>query len=77
MIRYTDSTIGITPEMLKRFFRGWKRARTPEEHIEILKNSSRVVLAIDTETNRVVGYIMDTLWTPDGSAATATCRNSQ
>jgi GNAT superfamily N-acetyltransferase len=57
MIRYSDSAAGLTPDMLKGFFRGWKKPRTPDEHLEILKNSSHFVLAIDTETGQVVGFV--------------------
>jgi hypothetical protein len=52
MIRWSYSTTNVTPDMLKGFFRGWKKPRTPEEQPEILKNSSHVVLAIETETDR-------------------------
>jgi ribosomal protein S18 acetylase RimI-like enzyme len=57
MIRYTDSTKNITSEMLKGFFQGWKKPHTPEDHLKILENSDYVVLAVDTDTHRVVGFI--------------------
>lgn len=57
MIRYSDSKAGVTPDMLQGFFQGWKSPRTPEEHLEMLKNSTHVMLAIDTETDRVVGLV--------------------
>jgi len=57
MIRYSDSIAGVTPDMLKGFFQGWKKPRTPEEHLEILRHSTCIVLAIDADTNRVVGRI--------------------
>jgi len=57
MIKYTDSTNNITPEMLKGFFHGWKKPHTPEGHLKIFKNSDYIVLAVDTETHRVVGFI--------------------
>ena len=49
--------MGVTPNMLKGFFQGWKNPRTPEVHLEILKNSAHVILAFDTDTDRVVGFI--------------------
>ena len=57
MIAYLDSTCGIRPEMLEGFFVGWTKPHSPEDHLKILENSDRVVLAIDEERNRVVGYI--------------------
>ena len=50
MIKYTDSTNNINPEMLKGFFQGWKKPHTPEDHLKI-------VLAVDTDSHRVVGFI--------------------
>jgi len=57
MIQYIDSAEGVTPPMLRGFFEGWKKPRTAEEHLEILKNSAHIVLAVDTESGRVVGFI--------------------
>jgi len=57
MIEYADSLDGIRPGMLKGFFVGWKTPHTPERHLEILKNSDHIMLAVDTEKNRVVGFI--------------------
>jgi ribosomal protein S18 acetylase RimI-like enzyme len=56
MIRYQDSLAGITDEMLGGFFAGWRQPRTPHEHMMILAGSDVVTLAVDTETNRVVGF---------------------
>ena len=57
MIEYTDSTENITPHMLEGFFQGWKKPHTPERHLEILENSEHIVLAIDPEERKVVGFI--------------------
>lgn len=57
MITYTDTLEQITPEMLHGFFQGWKKPHSPEEHLMILKNSDHIVLALDTEAQRVVGFI--------------------
>jgi ribosomal protein S18 acetylase RimI-like enzyme len=57
MIDYRDSLDGIGPEMLQGFFVGWKTPHTPERHLEILKNSDHMLLALDKEENRVVGFI--------------------
>ena len=56
-IEYTDSVEGIGTDMLYGFFEGWKTPRTAEEHLIILRSSDYVVLAIDREQNRVVGFI--------------------
>jgi len=57
MIEYRDSLAGIEPGMLQGFFVGWKTPHTPEQHLEILRNSDHVLLALDTKENRVVGFI--------------------
>jgi len=57
MIRYTDSIDGITADILEGFFQGWPNPPSKETHLQILKNSAFVVLAVDEQTNRVVGFI--------------------
>ena len=57
MIKYTESVENITSDMLRGFFGAWKKPRTPNEHLEILKKSSHIVLAIDTDTGKVVGFV--------------------
>lgn len=57
MIQYDDSVQGITTRMLQGFFEGWKRPHSPEVHLAILKNSDHVVLAIDPEVGKIVGYV--------------------
>jgi GNAT superfamily N-acetyltransferase len=57
MITYTTSLDGISPDKLKGFFVGWQDAPFPEIHLRLLENSSHVVLALDDETGRVVGYV--------------------
>jgi ribosomal protein S18 acetylase RimI-like enzyme len=54
---YINSLEGITPEMLVGFFDGWPTPPNPETHLTLLKNSSKVVLASDKDTDRVVGFI--------------------
>ncbi|WP_226087741.1 GNAT family N-acetyltransferase [Mesobacillus sp. S13] len=54
---YQNSIEGIEPEMLVGFFDGWPTPPSPETHLKLLKNSSTVVLAIDKDTDRVVGFI--------------------
>jgi ribosomal protein S18 acetylase RimI-like enzyme len=57
MIEYTDNADNITPDRLNGFFQGWKKSHTPEEHLRILKSSNHIILAVETDGDRVVGYI--------------------
>jgi len=57
MIEYTDSVEGITTDMLTGFFEGWKKPPNLENRLKILHNSDHIVLAIDREKDRVVGFI--------------------
>jgi ribosomal protein S18 acetylase RimI-like enzyme len=57
MINYIFTTEGISPEQLKGFFVGWPDPPSPETHLRLLQNSDEIVLAIDQETKRVVGFI--------------------
>ena len=57
MIRYTDTTEGLTPERLRGFFVGWPSPPSPETHLDILRGSHRVVLALDDETGAVIGFV--------------------
>ena len=58
MIEYTDSTDGVTPEMLRGFFIGWTRPHDAETHLTILRNSNVTMLAVDPEAGRVVGFVV-------------------
>ena len=57
MIRYTDSADGITEEHLDGFFEGWPSPPSRETHMRILQKSDVVVLAVDDEISRVVGFV--------------------
>lgn len=57
MIEYLNSTEAITPAQLDGFFVGWPNPPTPETHLRLLRNSDAVVLAVDTATGQVVGFI--------------------
>ena len=57
MTEYVTTVDGVTREMLSGFFVGWPNPPSPETHLNILRNSRFVVLAIDRETNRVAGFI--------------------
>jgi GNAT superfamily N-acetyltransferase len=54
-IRYTDTLDGIEADRLTGFFVGWPAHPDPERHLEILRGSHAVWLALDGD--RVVGFI--------------------
>ncbi|WP_417897756.1 GNAT family N-acetyltransferase [Bacillus haimaensis] len=56
-MRYTNSTDEIIANMLKGFFVGWPKPPNAEAHLKLLKNSSKVVLALDEDANQVIGFI--------------------
>jgi GNAT superfamily N-acetyltransferase len=57
MIVYTDSLDGITPDDLRGFFVGWPDPPTPPRHLDLLRGSAEIVLAVDTDAARVVGFV--------------------
>lgn len=57
MIVYQTTLAGITPAMLTEFFVDWPNPPSPETHLRILAGSHSIVLAIDDETSRVIGFI--------------------
>ncbi len=57
MIRYTSFLDGVTPEQLRGFFAGWANPPSPETHLRLLQNSDEMVLALDEDTGRVVGFV--------------------
>ena len=57
MIEYQYLIKNITPAMLQGFFVDWPNPPKPKTHLRLLKNSDVVVLAIDTKTRQVVGFI--------------------
>ena len=57
MIKYQTTIENITPDKLIGFFVGWPNPPSSETLLESLKNSGKIVLAIDSETNMVIGFI--------------------
>ncbi|UCD95429.1 MAG: GNAT family N-acetyltransferase [Candidatus Zixiibacteriota bacterium] len=57
MIKYADSVEKCTPESLKGFFVGWPNPPSPEKYVELLESSDEIVLAIDDDTGKVVGFV--------------------
>ena len=56
-MRFTSSLDGITPARLDGHFMDWPNKPAPEAHLRILEGSDFFVLAIDEETEHVVGWI--------------------
>ncbi|MBM3134089.1 MAG: GNAT family N-acetyltransferase [Chloroflexi bacterium] len=54
---YRDSVEGLTPEQLQGFFVGWPNPPSPEVHLRLLRQSAVVILAQDTETQAIVGFM--------------------
>ncbi|MCL2593253.1 MAG: GNAT family N-acetyltransferase, partial [Defluviitaleaceae bacterium] len=57
MIIYTDNINDTSENQLNGFFVGWRKPLTPQKHYELLQGSSHFVVAINQETNQVVGFI--------------------
>jgi ribosomal protein S18 acetylase RimI-like enzyme len=57
VMKFKVSIDDITAEMLEGFFVGWPQKPTPETHLRLLKKSYKVVIAMDEETNKVIGFI--------------------
>ena len=56
-IRYINSAETIEPTQLSGFFVDWPIHPSTNRHLEILRASHGVELALDTSTNQVVGFI--------------------
>ena len=57
MIAYADSVESITAEDLQGFFVGWPNPPSPNAPLKLLTNSDQIVIAVDDETGKVVGFI--------------------
>ena len=57
MIEYRDTVEGLEASQLVGFFVDWPRKPTPQTHLTILRGSSHVVVAIDDQSDRVVGFV--------------------
>jgi len=56
-IEYKKDISGITEDMLEGFFVGWQNPPSPVTHLKILNNSYCSFIAIDTDHNKVIGFI--------------------
>ena len=57
MIDYQDHTDGITASQLEGFFVGWPNPPSPTTHLRILRQSPHRIVALDSDTRQVVGFI--------------------
>ncbi len=57
MITYTDTAQGIEHNHLQGFFEGWSHPPSTATHLRILQSSAVVILAVDDEADRVVGFV--------------------
>ncbi|WP_025116352.1 GNAT family N-acetyltransferase [Lysinibacillus fusiformis] len=57
MLLYKNNLEDISSDMLKGFFVDWPNPPSPQTHLKLLKNSSKVVVALDEQSNQVVGFI--------------------
>lgn len=57
MIDYLNSADAISPAQLRGFFVGWLNPPSPDTHLHLLLSSHAVVLALDSSSNAVVGFI--------------------
>lgn len=57
MIIFTSSTDGVTADNLNGFFVGWPKPPSPSTHLDILRQSSEIVLAVDDGSGHVVGFV--------------------
>ncbi|GAA0378472.1 ribosomal protein S18 acetylase RimI-like enzyme [Bacillus horti] len=57
MMKYKNNLDGISADMLKGFFVDWPNPPSPQTHVTLLRNSSKVIVAIDEDANQVIGFI--------------------
>lgn len=43
--------------MLKGFFVDWPHPPSPETHLKLMENSSKVVVALNEQSNQIIGFI--------------------
>jgi len=56
-IVYETSAADVLPEHLSGFFVGWPHPPPAATHLELLRCSDEVVLAVEGETGQVVGFV--------------------
>jgi len=56
IVYHTDCD-DLMPAMLQGFFVGWPEAPSAAMHLKILRNSAKVVWALDDDTSRAIGFV--------------------
>jgi ribosomal protein S18 acetylase RimI-like enzyme len=54
---YKITANDISPDMLEGFFVNWLNSPNPQTHLKLLNQSDQRVIAIDQNTNKVVGFV--------------------
>ncbi|WP_207643692.1 GNAT family N-acetyltransferase [Desnuesiella massiliensis] len=57
MIKYVNSLDNINEENLQGFFVGWPNPPSTKKHMDLLRNSDYLWLAIEDSTGEVIGFI--------------------
>lgn len=57
MIHYTDDLTHVHEDMLHGFFVGWPQRPSLRQHLAVLRESYRSVVAIKSEDGQVVGFV--------------------
>ncbi|TWT97771.1 hypothetical protein Pla108_19230 [Botrimarina colliarenosi] len=60
MIKYLESPKSLRREQLEGFLVGWPTPPTPETLLALLHGSSNVVVAVDSESDRAIGFVTAT-----------------
>jgi len=61
MINYVYSAEGLIPDQLQGFFVGWPDPPSSQTHLQLLRNSDEVVIAMDDSSAKVVGFSLPLL----------------
>jgi len=56
-LSFITSLEGVDESQLQGFFVGWPTTPALNKHLSLLKNSSHFVLAVDTESKKVIGFV--------------------
>jgi ribosomal protein S18 acetylase RimI-like enzyme len=57
MIEYINNLDNVNEEQLEGFFVDWPNPPSKSKHLELLRNSSYIWLALDNKNEKVIGFI--------------------
>lgn len=60
-IEFVSSLENVSEADLQGFFIGWQKSLPSAKHLELLRNSDYVVLALNSQNKKVVGFITATV----------------